>query len=182
MTASKKETQSIEELRTEVENMKAQRVEELKAQAEERRQREEMDELKRQLETLKSGGIPNSGVGYVPQGAQVPGNGVVTPTMTDLKTAAVRQVICGFSHGLFGPISSVYYGAKTGYWLPTLAATGVAVLTVPVALIDFGFTFAVAPPITSAALLITASQEKRRRLGITMPEQADAMMMKFRTF
>ena len=76
----------------------------------------------------------------------------------------------------------MYYGAKTGYWLAPLAGTGAFVLSVPLALIDFGFTAAVAPPTVSALMLITQSQEKRRRLGIQVPEQADQMMAKFRTF
>ena len=164
-------TQTIEDLRKEVEEMKAARVEELNAQAEERKQNDEIADLKRQLDNMKAGGMPNSS----PQA-------VMMPTERDVKSAAVRQVMCGFSHAFFGPVASVYYSAKVGNWIPTAAATGIAFLSLPVALFDLGITFALAPPITSALLVISDSQEKRRKLGITMPEQADAMMAKYRTF
>jgi len=123
--------------------------------------------LQREIDALKSGTSPES---------TTVGSGKQKPTRHEVKLAAVRQVICGFSHGLFGPISSIYYAARTNYWLPTLAATGAFALSVPVALIDFGFTAAVAPPITSAALFISKSGEARRKIGITQPEQADALI------
>ena len=168
-------TQTIEELKAEVETLKAAKVEELKAEAEQRTQDLEMARLQAELESLKSGRLPGTGVSPQP-GVSIP------PTERDVKQAAVRQVICGFTHALFGPGASIYYSAKTGYWLPTLAGTGAFVVAVPLALLDFGFTAAVAPPTVSALMVITASNEKRRRLGITLPEQADAMMAKFRTF
>ena len=168
-------TKTIDELKAEVETLKAAKVEELKAEAEQRTQDLEMARLQAELESLKSGRLPGTGVSPQP-GVSIP------PTERDVKQAAVRQVICGFTHALFGPGASIYYSAKTGYWLPTLAGTGAFVVAVPLALLDFGFTAAVAPPTVSALMVITASNEKRRRLGITLPEQADAMMAKFRTF
>ena len=129
----------------------------------------EMAKLQRELEDLRVGSTKES-------------EPVMVPTGRDVKSAAVRQVLCGFSHAFFGPIASVYYSAKVGNWIPTAAATGIAVLSVPVVLIDFGFTLAVAPPITSALLVITDSKEKRRKLGIVMPEEADAMLAKFKTY
>ena len=176
------QTQTIAELKAEVEAMKAARVEELTAQAEERKQNEEVAELQRQLESLKAGVIPQTAP-QTPPGASVGAPGVgLNPTEADVKQAAVRQVLCGFSHAFFGPVASVYYGVKTNNFIPVAAATGIAVVSVPLAIVDFGLTLALAPPITSALLVITNSQEKRRRLGITMPEQADAMLMKFRSF
>ena len=154
-------TQTVEDLKAELEALK-----------EAQKEKDELETLKQQIEDLKAG---------KPQYKAAPGVSI-TPTERDVKQAAVRQVICGFTHALFGPGASVYYSAKTGYWIPTLAATGAFFVAVPVALIDFGFTAAVAPPTVSALMVITQSQEKRRRLGIQMPEQADAMLAKFRTF
>ena len=88
----------------------------------------------------------------------------------------------GLFHFLLAPVASVYYGSKTGYWMPTLAATGVAVVAAPLAVIDLGFTFAVAPPLTSCLMMCNKSSEKRRQLGILMPEQADALMAKVTRF
>lgn len=95
-----------------------------------------------------------------------------------VKQARVRVGVSWLLH-LFtiGPIASVVYSAKTENWVPFLAATGVAVIGVPVAAIDFGFTLAVAPPITSALLVQTKAGERRRQLGIFGPEQADALMI-----
>jgi hypothetical protein len=88
----------------------------------------------------------------------------------------------GLFHFLLSPVASIYYGSKTGYWMPTLAATGIAVVAVPFAVIDLGFTFAVAPPLTSCLMMCNKSSEKRRQLGILMPEQADAMMAEVTRF
>ena len=74
------------------------------------------------------------------------------------------------------PIASIVYSAKTNYWVPTLAATGVAAVTLPISIFDYGITFAVAPPVTSAVLLQTKVQEKRRKLGIVGPEEADSIV------
>ena len=95
-----------------------------------------------------------------------------------VKQARVRVGVSWLLH-LFtiGPIVSVVYSSKTENWVPFLAATGVAVIGVPVAAIDFGFTLAVAPPITSALLVQTKAGERRRQLGIFGPEQADALMI-----
>ena len=99
--------------------------------------------------------------------------------LNDAKLARVRVGFSWIIH-LFtiAPIASIVYSAKTNYWAPTLAATGVAVVTLPVSIFDYGITFAVAPPITSAVLLQTKAQEKRRKLGIVGPEEADIILNK----
>ena len=51
-------TQTIEELKAQVADLKAARTEELLAQAEDRKQNEELEQLKRQKEALESGNIP----------------------------------------------------------------------------------------------------------------------------
>ena len=171
------QTQTIADLKAEVEAMKAAKIEELNAKAEERKQNEEVAELKRQLESLKAGVIPAT----EPQQAYT-GQAVLRPTERDIKLAAVRQGLAGFVTIMTGPIGSIVYGAKTGYWVPTLAATGVAVIGIPLALVDLGLTAAIGAPVCSTILLCTASTEKRRKLGITMPYEADQMMARFRTF
>ena len=94
-----------------------------------------------------------------------------------VKQARVRVGISWLLH-LFTvpPIVSLVYSIKTENYLPVLAATGAAVVGVPLATVDFGLTLAVAPPITSAVLIQTKAGERRRQLGIFGPEQADAMM------
>ena len=96
--------------------------------------------------------------------------------VNDAKQARVRLGIAWLTH-LFtiAPVASIVYATKTGNWVPTLAATGVAVVGVPLAALDLGFTLAVAPPVTSAVLLTTATTSKRNKLGIIDPLQADSI-------
>ena len=99
--------------------------------------------------------------------------------LNDAKQARVRLGIAWLLHGFtIPPIVSIMYSVKTNYWMPTIAATGAAVVALPIALVDFGFTLAVAPPITAATLLTTKSMEKRRKLSLLGPEQADALVSK----
>jgi len=93
-----------------------------------------------------------------------------------IKQARVRIGISWVAHLFAGPIASVVYSIKTENFIPVLAATGAAVVSLPVAVIDFGLTFAVAPPVVSAVLVQTKAGERRRQLGIFGPEQADALM------
>ena len=152
-------TQNLEQMQAEIEYLKEQRT-----------QRLELAAAQRELDQLKSGKAPTGNAAIA--GEQI----------GDLKLARVRQGMNGLFHFLLAPVASVYYGSKTGYWMPTLAATGVAVVAVPLAVIDLGFTFAVAPPLTSCLMMCNKSSEKRRQLGILMPEQADAMMAEVTRF
>ena len=164
-------TQTIEQLQAEIAALKEERAQEAEAN--------EVRKLQQELAELKAEGQPK----YAPGGSQDNLNvNPAAPAEVDIKLASVRQGLCGFAHFMGGPIASVYYGSKTGYWVPTLAATGVAVVGIPFMLVDLGFTAFIGAPATSAILLITQSQEKRRKLGIQMPEQADAMMAKFSNF
>ena len=130
-------------------------------------------DAQRELDDLKAGRVPVTSAGnYAIAGEQI----------KDIKLAQVRQGMNGLFHFLLAPVASIYYGSKTGYWMPTLAATGVAVVALPFAVADLGLTFAVAPPLTSCLMMCNRSSEKRRQLGILMPEQADALMAKVTRF
>ena len=83
-------------------------------------------------------------------------------------------------HVVCPPIASVSYAAKTGKWGATVAATLTAAVGVPTALLDGGTTFFFAAPVVSVLLNIKQVTDGRKRLGITAPEQADAM--KFASF
>ena len=158
-------TQTLEQMQAEIAALKEQRMQEL-----------EVASAQRELDQLKAGKMPVEAPSVAANAA------IAGEQIGDLKLARVRQGMNGLFHALTAPIASVYYGAKTGYWMPTLAATGVAVVAVPLAIIDLGFTFAVAPPLTSCLMMCNKSSEKRRQLGIMMPEQADALMAKVTRF
>lgn len=101
---------------------------------------------------------------------------------SDLKQAALRQLPCGIAHAIGGPIACIYYSAKTQNLTPTLVGTAVGVVGLPLAFLDYGLTLCIGAPTAAAVLHISSSSEKRRRLGITMPEEADALMAKFSSF
>ena len=154
-------TQTLEQMQAEIAALKEQRIQEL-----------EMATAQRELDQLKAGKLPVDAPSVAANAA------IAGEQIGDLKLARVRQGLNGLFHFLLAPVASVYYGSKTGYWMPTLAATGVAIVAVPVAALDFGLTLAVAPPLTSCLMMCSKSSEKRRTLGILMPEQADALMSK----
>jgi len=157
-------TQTLEQMQAEIAALKEQRIQEL-----------ELAAAQRELDALKAGKIPADPTSTGKRA-------IAGEQIKDLKVASVRQGLNGLAHFVAGPIASVAYGAKTGYWTPTLVASGVAVFAVPVALVDFGFTFAIAPPLTSCLMMCTKSSETRRKLGILMPEQAEAMMAEVTRF
>ena len=94
----------------------------------------------------------------------------------DLKRAKTRCWGIWLSHFFLAPVASAVYSAKTNNWMPFGVATGVAVIGLPLALIDLGITTAIAAPITSAAMLSGKVCEARRKKGIFMPEEAEAKL------
>ena len=75
-----------------------------------------------------------------------------------------------------GAIGSIVRSAQTGNWIPTAAATGVALVAIPIAAVDVGITFMFAPPITAGALFTSKAISSRKKLGIVMPEEAEVML------
>ena len=100
--------------------------------------------------------------------------------VTDLKRAKTRCWGIWVSHAIpfMAPVASIVYGAKTNNWLPTAVATGVAVVGLPLAIIDLGITTGIVAPVTSAAMLTAKVQEARRKRGIMLPEQAEVALYK----
>ena len=90
-----------------------------------------------------------------------------------LKQARVRVWGVVVSHLVAAPISSVVYAIKTENWVPTLVATGVGIVGIPLAVIDAGITAGVLAPVSSAALFIRRGLKKREEFQFLTPEQAD---------
>lgn len=73
-----------------------------------------------------------------------------------------------------GFIGSIWQSGVTGNWKPTVVATAVAVPCLGIAAVDFGFTLAVAPPVTAAAMFTASANKARNKYQFISPEQAEA--------
>ena len=168
------DTQSIETLKAEVEALKAQKVEELKAQAEQRKQDEEEADLKRQLNDLKAGRIPGETT-ETPAGSRM-------EQIKDLDTARVRLWAYGLGAYFTGPIYPGIIAARTKEWMPFWIGLAAGVVCLPFAAIDLGLLSSI--PATGVAVAAQASKtnKKRQQYAVLMPEQADSKMMKLMDF
>ena len=94
-----------------------------------------------------------------------------------IKQARVRQGAMVAAHLVVPPVVSTIYAVKTNNWMPTIAATGAAVVC---AVADAGLGFPIlsmtVPPVTSAVMIANKGSDARKRLGIVMPEQADKLL------
>ena len=93
-----------------------------------------------------------------------------------LKQARVRVWGVVASHLVAAPIASVVYAIKTENWVPTLVGTGVAIVGLPLAMIDLGITASIVAPVASASLFIKRSLKKREEFQFLTPEQADVAL------
>ena len=96
--------------------------------------------------------------------------------VASLKQARVRVWGVVVSHLVAAPIASVVYAIKTENWVPTLVGTGVAIVGIPLALVDLGITASIGAPVASAALFIKRGIHKRQEHQFLTPEQADAAL------
>jgi hypothetical protein len=101
-----------------------------------------------------------------------------TDTLVLAKSARNRIWAIVLLHILSAPIGSLVYSAKQNNWLPFITATGVFIVGLPVAIIDFGLTAFLIAPFLSVFMLTGKVNESRRRLGVVLPEQADALVYK----
>jgi hypothetical protein len=169
------QTKSIEDLKAEVEALKASKLEELKAQAEQRKQDEEEAELKRQLNDLKEGRLPGETTAEGPAGSR-------TEQIKDLDTARVRLWAYGLGAYLTGPIFPGIVAARTKEWMPFWIGLGAGTLMLPFAFLDLGLISSVPAAGVAVAAQASKTNKKRLKYGITMPEQADSKMMKLMDF
>ena len=96
--------------------------------------------------------------------------------VASLKQARTRIWGVVVSHIVAAPIASVAYAIKTENWVPTLIGTGVAIIGIPLALVDLGVTATVVAPVSSAGLFIQRTLKKREENQLLTPEQADVAL------
>ena len=168
MTNETPKAQTIEELKAEVADLKTARTEELLAQAEERKQTEELERLTRQKELLEAGTLPS--VGTTPVSLQ--------RKMTDIENARVRTWAYALGAYLTGPIVPGVIAARTNNWTPFWAGLALGVCSLPFAAVDLGFISSIPATALGTALQASKSNKKREELGIVSPEEADLLRFK----
>jgi len=90
-----------------------------------------------------------------------------------IKSSRVRSWGAVVGHIILPPVASAVYCSKTEKWAPFFIGTGVAVVGIPLAVIDMGITAGVFAPIASAAMIVNQVKDDRRRQGFIGPEEAD---------
>jgi hypothetical protein len=175
------QTKSIETLKAEVEALKAQKLEELKAQAEQRKQDEEEAELKRQLNDLKEGRLPGETTASAEGTTGRPASSR-TEQIKDLETARVRLWAYGLGAYLTGPIFPGIIAARTKEWMPFWIGLGAGVICLPFAAVDLGLLSSVPAAGVAVAAQASKTNKKRQQYGVMMPAQADSKMMKLMDF
>ena len=163
-------TQTIEALKAEVDQLKAARTEELLAQAEERKQNEELARLTAQKEALEGGGL--SKAGDTPQS--------LNRKMTDIENARVRTWAYFAGAYLTGPIMPLVIANRTKNYGPFWAGLALGVASLPFAFVDLAIFSSIPAAALGTALQAQKSNKKREELGIVSPEEAD--LLRFRQF
>ena len=163
-------TQTIEALKAEVEALKTSRQEELLAQAEERKQNEELAQLKAQKEALEGGNLPK--VGDTPQSLQ--------RKVTDIENARVRTWAYFAGAYLTGPIMPLMIANRTKNYGPFWAGLALGVVSLPLVFVDGSVFSSIPAAALGTALQASKSNKKREELGIVSPEEAD--LLRFRQF
>jgi len=100
--------------------------------------------------------------------------------LADIETARVRGWAYFAGAYLTGPIWPCVIASRTKCWTPFWAGLGLGVLSLPFAVLDATVLSSIPAAGLGTYLMAEKSKEKRRKLGIITPEQAD--MVKFNSF
>ena len=161
--------ETIQSLKAEVENLKAARTEELLAQAEERKQTEELNRLTREKEALEAGALPRT--------TPAPS---LQRKMNDIENARVRTWAYFTGAYLTGPIYPAIVASRTKNWTPFWAGLALGVVSLPFAAIDLSILSSIPAAALGTAMQASKSSKKREDLGILSPEEAD--LLRFQKF
>ena len=156
-------TQTIEDLKAEVAALKEAKIQELQAQAEERKQDEELRDLKHQMEDLQGGRLP-----------QAPAQSLQRK-MVDIENARVRTWAYALGAYLTGPIMPLMVANRTKNYTPFWSGLALGVVSLPFAFMDLGIISSVPAVALGTVLQAKKSDEKRGELGIVSPEEADVL-------
>jgi len=100
--------------------------------------------------------------------------------MTDVEAARVRGWAYFAGAYLTGPVFPLIIATRTKCWGPFWASTALGVLSLPFAFLDATVLSSIPAAGLGTYLMSEKSKEKRRKLNIITPEQAD--VLKFTSF
>ena len=92
------------------------------------------------------------------------------------KAASTRCWAILLLHILCAPVGSAVYSAKQNNWWPFATATAIAIVGFPLAVVDFGITAFFLAPNVSVFMLVDKALSSRRRLKVSGPEEAEAVL------
>ena len=95
--------------------------------------------------------------------------------LADIETARVRGWAYFAGAYLTGPIWPLVIATRTKSWTPFWAGLGLGVISLPFAFLDATVISSIPAAGLGTYLMAEKSKEKRRKLGIISPEQADAV-------
>jgi len=95
--------------------------------------------------------------------------------LADIETARVRGWAYFAGAYLTGPVWPCVIACRTKCWTPFYAGLGLGILSLPFAFLDATVISSIPAAGLGTYLMAEKSKEKRRKLGIISPEQADAV-------
>ena len=95
--------------------------------------------------------------------------------MQDIDTARVRGWAYFTGAYLTGPIWPAVIASRTKVWTPFWAGLALGVASLPLVMVDLGILSSVPAAGLGTYLMAEKSKEKRRKLNIISPEQADVI-------
>ena len=95
--------------------------------------------------------------------------------LADIETARVRGWAYFAGAYLTGPIWPLVIATRTKSWTPFWAGLGLGVISLPFAFLDATVISSIPAAGLGTYLMAEKSKEKRRKLSIISPEQADAV-------
>jgi hypothetical protein len=95
--------------------------------------------------------------------------------LQEIETARVRSWGYFLGAYLTGPIWPAVIASRTKCWTPLWAGLGLGIISLPLAALDLGIISSVPAAGLGTYLMAEKSKEKRRKLDIIAPEQADAL-------
>ncbi len=95
--------------------------------------------------------------------------------LAEIETARTRAWGYFLGAYLTGPIWPAVIASRTKVWTPFWAGLGLGVLSLPFAFLDLSIISSLPAAGLGTYLMAEKSKEKRRKLDIVAPEQADAL-------